>query len=285
MATNSKVGVWNRALRRIGESESLETESDDRPAADACRLYYDDCLREVLEAKPWPMLRREVPLSEISSQVVRYDGTGSQTVFNIPYAFLSTTQVAVELIDSSGTATIQTAGTDYTVKPAIPSQGVEAEVTMASAPAADEDVRITVTTSRVGWTNLYQLPPDCVTPVALLTQGERIDLTPENMKEEFDRVINDAGDGYMLCCNVDDVEAFEYVAYIDNVLAWPALFLDAVVFRLAAELALDIRKDPQLAGQMMQLAMVAIDRAYAMARNARHKTPELPQTPLLASRG
>ncbi len=284
MATQSAVGVWNRALHRIGESELLETEDDDRPSADSCRLYYDDCVREVLEARPWPWAMRQRPLTEISEQVTSYDGDAVQDTFNIPHAFLDSSQVALVLVSSGGTETELEAGDDYTLTPADPAEGQEAEVVLDTAPAVGETLRITVSTSRVGWDYLYSLPADCITPVALLTAGTRLDLLQERQKEEWDKLINDAGDGYVLACNVAEVDAFEYVTSVTNVAAWDATFLNAVVFRLAADLALDVKKDPQLAGQLMAAYGGTLDQAFAQAKNARQHTTK-PTSPSVAARG
>lgn len=284
MASTSKVDVWNRALGRIGESLRLEDENDDRPAAETCARHYDDILREVFEARPWPWAMRQTVLTDISEQIDSHAGTGAQLEFGISAPFLSTSQVTVEVIDSGGTATEQEAGTDYSVTQADPEQAIEASLAMVVAPAVGETLRITVTTERVGWTNLYALPADCVTPVAILSQGVRLDLLQEKSKEEHDKLINDGGTGYMLACNVDEVEAFEYVTLITSVGTWPAMFLDAVVWRLAAELALEIKKEPQLAAQMMQAYMASQATAFAMSSNARQNTQK-PTSPIVAARG
>lgn len=49
-----KVEVWNKALDRIGQTDVIEDEDEDRLGAAVCRRHHDDCLEEMLERKPFP---------------------------------------------------------------------------------------------------------------------------------------------------------------------------------------------------------------------------------------
>lgn len=49
-----KVDLWNRALDRIGQTDSIEDEDEDRVAANVCRRHHDDCVEEALERKEFP---------------------------------------------------------------------------------------------------------------------------------------------------------------------------------------------------------------------------------------
>lgn len=60
--TADKVRLWNRALHRIGETELVESVTEERLAAEVCRLIHDDCVVQVLEAYPWPFaIKQTVP--------------------------------------------------------------------------------------------------------------------------------------------------------------------------------------------------------------------------------
>lgn len=99
-------------------------------------------------------------------------------------------------------------------------------------------------TSRFGWAKVYSLPPDLVAPRALLQGGLRVSLDPEETRIPYELQMNADGTGQLLCtdANLDQVDALEYTSRLPAVAMWPRLFLSAVVYRLAAELALAIIK-------------------------------------------
>jgi hypothetical protein len=132
-------------------------------------------------------------------------------------------------------------------------------------------------TAFTGWTYVYQLPAGCITPVALLPEGTRLAWMPSDMRLVFDTrtarvastdtrfLVTDAEGG-----SGKDFEALEYVAVVDEDL-WPSAFVDAVVHRLAAELALVLRKEPQLASGLMNAYAAALSRAASTAWNGRQE--------------
>ena len=215
--TVGKVGIWNRALDRIGETEPIEDEDEDRMAADVCRRHYDDCLLEVLESTPWPF------------------------------------------------ATKQSALTSPT--------GV----------------------TRTGWDYIYTLPTDCAYPLALLDEDQRIGLMNADERVPFEIMSDDAGVWRILCCDVasDEFEVLEYVATPTSTASndttgggingWPRTFADAVIWRLAAELALAIKKDRQMYIGCMQSYMLSLSNARADQFNSKHPDPE-PDPPSVAAR-
>lgn len=287
MASTSKVDVWNRALDRIGVTDVLESEDEDRVEAAVCRRHYDDILREVLAASVWRWALRQMPLTEIGEQTYTYDGAatdGVETDFSIPFDFLSSDQVEVVLIGSDDSETVLEAGDDYTFPDVV--EPARQHITLTVAPAANEELRITVTTTRVGWEHLYSLPADCVTPVAILYLDQRLSLLPEDSRVEFTVEPADSGTSAILCCDLesDDIDALQYVAYLDHVPLWPPKFLDAVAWRLSVELAFALPKDEAKAERNMQRYLKALDAASALAFNAGHDGPE-PATPSRAARG
>jgi hypothetical protein len=139
--------------------------------------------------------------------------------------------------------------------------------------------------TRVGWDYTYLLPADCVSPIALLAEGQRFEMIAEKDRTPFELKMNDAGDALLLCTNVseDDFECLEYVALIENPTLYPRQFVDAVVCLLAADLARSIKKDPVLARQYEHDYLVAKSQAWADVWNAR-ATGAAPTTPSLAAR-
>jgi hypothetical protein len=286
--TTTKVGLWNRALGRIGVTDLLEDEDDDRPEAEVCRLVHDDLVRQALEAYVWPWAMRQTTLSSIDEQTTTYDDSttpavdGTNDEFTIPYAYVDSQQLTVELLDADGNATELENGTDYTVTEA--ADGVQAFATLTDPPAVGESVRVTVTTERTGWEHVFALPDDCVTPVALLYEDTRHVLVPAECRIEHAIMANDAGDGWILCANFDsdEVDGFEYVAFIESPTAWTRHFVDAVVWRIAAELANAIKKDAEVANYCLRMYEAALDAAAAQAQNMEQSVQAL--TPSLVAR-
>jgi hypothetical protein len=213
MPSGTKVDIWNRALDRIGETETIEDESDDRLAAAVCGRHYDDCLVEVLEDFPWPFAKGQAELAELA--------------------------------------------------------GV----------------------TRAGWGHVYAVPEDFVSARAILYGGARIGLIPAdfvstttstssrstlNGRVSYEIQSNDAGDGQILCTDVDlsDADGFEYTRRIEVVSAFPRLFVSALAFRLAAELAMAIRKDVKLADSMLKGYQGDVARAFTAQLRGNQEDPE-----------
>lgn len=284
MASGAPIHIWNRALARIG-SEKIESTVGDHPAAEAFRDLYDNMLQEVLEARRWRWPRRQRPLSSLDSQSYDWPGDGATVVFQIPFGFLETTQVTVAHV-VGGTATTLTPTTQYTFNISTVS-GVPSTVTLIGVvPGVGESLRVTVTVEREGWEHLYRLPTDCVTPIALLGEDQRIELTPERERDAWELMIDDTGEGLMLATDVDpaNVEALEFIAFITHVRAMPALFQKALVTRCAAELALVLKKKPAEATYWRK--QYELDLGYAFAKNSNNRQPGAPPpTPSLVARG
>lgn len=225
MPSETKVDIWNRALDRIGETETIEDEKEDRLAAAVCRRHYDDVLGEILEDYPWPFAKYQAQLAELA--------------------------------------------------------GV----------------------SRAGWAHVYALPADHVAPRAILYGGLRVGLipglpggtgvplaqvtnsaaalgarvlAPGATRIPYELQSNDAGDGQVFCTDVDLAEAdgYEYTRLITVVAAYPRLFADALVWRLAVELALGIRKDRKLAQDLSRAFDSAVARAFTSQLRGRQEDPE-----------
>ena len=289
MTTTSQVAVWNRALHVVGETDLVQVYGEDRPAAEACRLIYDDMVREVFEAYPWRWAIRERKLTSIDDQTYTWtyndDGVTPYLTWDIPFPFVNSSQVTVTHIDSAAAETELAADTDYSFSyPEF--GGSRARVVLASALVGDESLRIDVTTTRVGWDHLYPLPADCVTPIALLPLDTLYDSLPVAGREPFEVMVNDAGDGLLLCTNMaeTDMGGLAYVALVSEVSVWPRSFLEAVVWRMASSLALALKKDPGLAGSLIQVYNQMLDRAAAQSQNVGQRG-QRPMTPTESSRG
>lgn len=81
----AKVDIWNQALLRIGVTDLLEDEEDDRVEAKVCGLHWDRILREMLGLYPWTFARAQKPIAELAA-VTR---TGWEHIYQLPTDFIS----------------------------------------------------------------------------------------------------------------------------------------------------------------------------------------------------
>ena len=79
-----------------------------------------------------------------------------------------------------------------------------------------------------------------------------------------------------------DVDKLEYVAMVEYIPLMPRTFLDALVWRLAVELALAIAKKPDVSQYAYSEYRRSLSIAMAYDEN-RHQEPE-PRTPSLVTR-
>lgn len=287
LPSNIKIDVWNLALDFIGETVAIASESEvaTRVEAAVCDRHYDNLLREVLEQRHWLWALRQRPISTIDTQqTTSAAAVGGETIFDVPFYFLSTTQLSVVRIAVGGTETTLTAVTDYTITLAVP--GTNAKITLIAALTAGQKIRSTVAVSRVGWDHVYALPSDFVAPVAILYSDVRFSLLDVDSRQLFAVMPNDQGNGLVLCTDMAaaDVDALEYVALIDSVAMMPRLFVTALAWRLAIVLANALKKDPKTAMYCREQYEQALDLASAHDQNIVNDGRE-PLTPSLAARG
>lgn len=290
MAT--KLGIWNRALSRIGETDKIESEEEDRAAATMCALHYDDILRDMLSLYPWSWAIKETDLPIISDISEDRDGDGT-SVTNIPTPYenlISPSSVTVTTLVTSGLAVIEELELVAGVAGAgeyrfYPQDGVTPAYIQHQAFAAGTTVRIEINATRNGWEYAYGLPGDFVYGCGILSDDVKFTMMANGHKAEWEIVPNPNGDSQMLLCDiaVDDMAGFQYIALIDNPAAWPTQFAEAFIWRLAAELADALKKDPKVSERCWQRYALEIDRAAAYAQNNGHLVE--PTSPMIAARG
>ena len=92
-------------------------------------------------------------VSSTISPTITYNGNGSTTAFSTSFVFLESGDLVVTLIDSGGTETVQTIITEYTVSGGSGSAGT---VTMVTAPASGEQLRIERATAKTQLTDYIE---------------------------------------------------------------------------------------------------------------------------------
>lgn len=133
--------------------------------------------------------------------------------------------------------------------------------------------------ARVGWGHAYVLPADFLSARNIISGDLRYSLTPgeDRIPYELQDMADDSG--LLLCTDYlfEGEDALEYTTRHSNPAAWPRLFVSAVAFRLAFELALAIPKDTRKAESMYQAYLAELAKAYARCRNQ-----QVPDQPLEA---
>jgi hypothetical protein len=278
MVAANKVDLWNMALARIGETALVASETEDRPAALLCDLYYDDVLREVFEARVWPWALRQRILADITTQTQTYTGDGVRVQYEFSFGFVDTTQIVVKVAGVTKTPV-----TDYTITESI--DGDQAYITFIVAPGALA-IEIIVTTSNVGWDYAYIVPEDCVTPIGLVSNDTPRSHLPVGARPLFQVMINDSSDGLILYTDMEASEfQLEYVAMITYVPAFTSGFKSAVAWRLAEELAYSIMKSPEVALNCRAQYSRALDEVASYAMNVNETGEDMVATPSLVARG
>lgn len=246
---STQLDIHNFACDRIGETDPILSIGDTRATNKVCLRHYDSVVKRVLEEYPWPFATRQIPMVEFTYA-----------------AWSAVTTYAIGARVTVGTTTYQSlAGTNVNY-----------------APATSPTWWSALSGPRAGWKYAYTLPTDCVAPRALLVGSQRISLTSPTGRIPFDVYANDAGDGQLLvtdyAADEADFTVLEYTALITTVSAWSQSFLNTVVYRLASELALAVRKDPALAQTMLMLSQMAFGEATTSQQRGRQLDNILPDS-------
>jgi hypothetical protein len=246
----AKVDIWNMALTRIGE-RPVESETVESAVVDICTLWYDRCLERVLGAFPWPFATKHGELTLL------YSEWDAATTYSSDALAISSGHVYKSLTSSNK-------GNEVTDTTNWSSQGFVGS----------------------GWEYVYTMPADVVRPQALLAEGERQGLKQAADRYPFEIKSNLAGDGVVLCCDLasDEVEVLEYVARIEYVPSFPADFVDALAWMLAAELAVAIRKEDAYSHNCLKKYEIAMSMARAVALGGQQEDPEQ-DSPSIIARG
>jgi hypothetical protein len=264
MKTITKVGIWNRALERIGETGTVASEDEDRLAASVCKIHFDDVLEKVLESFQWPFATKQIGLTAFYSV---YD---SETTYSDGDKVQYNGLAYESLTDSNvGNSELSTDTTNWQ------SLGVLCN----------------------GWGYAYELPSDCITPLDLVAEGERFGQLSRDTKYPFE--IRSYGQYTVLLTDLepDDTWYLEYVcrpmtevnadnpdaSVYDNFALYPRQVLDVVIWYMAAELARSLKKDPQTGISCEQMADRCMLQAITAANNNRQPDIE-PDSPSIAAR-
>jgi hypothetical protein len=119
----------------------------------------------------------------------------------------------------------------------------------------------------------------------VLHNEQRLTLSRPHERIEFAVVPDDAGEVRYLCMNADtaDFSVLEYTADITNVQLWSSHVKEAIIWKMASEFALGLRKDPEVAQWCLDHYKMELSAARAFERNFENQRAE-PETESIAAR-
>ncbi|SNS15859.1 hypothetical protein [Pseudomonas segetis] len=195
----SVVQICNIALSRIGQTQFIDSLTEQSKAAELCDLHYDACREEVLQAAPWPFAEARVYLADIGSPPVN-------------------------------------------------------------------------------WLYRYRYPTDCLQAQYISLPGMRMPST--ELRPKF-KVINASG-GRAIVADMPQAELV-YTVSVEDTTYFPPLFVSALAWRVAAELAMGLQARPENYAAAMQNYSRVIDQAQAQAFNESDED-ELPESEFVSVR-
>lgn len=92
--------IFNRALTKIGETDLLTADDEDRLSADICNLHWSDVRDEVLSDFPWPFAKQQDTLTEDTGTTRE----GWEHIYDLPSdclapRFLITQETRIALVE------------------------------------------------------------------------------------------------------------------------------------------------------------------------------------------
>lgn len=120
-----------------------------------------------------------------------------------------------------------------------------------------------------GWDYAYAWPADCVAPRKIYDATEANNTVPI----PYDIGVNDALNRRIILTNEEDAELI-YTAKVENVTLFSAMMVDALGYRLAADLAVPLRSDSRLQRSLMSQFLGLVSSAQTNAANTEEQQPD-----------
>lgn len=242
----SEAAVCNLALGRVQHTQFIDDlTTDDSNEAEQCRVYYSGARDETLERAPWPFATRRKRLVPFS---------GDEWAATTPYA----------------------TGDKVTYLNVVYRSLADANT--GNQPDESPDSWVMLNDPR--WLYAYPVPSDCIAVrrVGLLDGRNPSPTQPFDIKGDFDATEQTA----LILVTDDDAADVEYTARVTNPAAFSASFASAVAWRLASDLAVSLKKDPELALKYFTAWEAALAKAVSSALGSLQ--PGRPLPPHIAAR-
>lgn len=127
-----------------------------------------------------------------------------------------------------------------------------------------------------GWLYAYKYPNDClkaryILPQGVTNGGDYQTLTPDNHEIR----LNANGTGHLFLCSFSPCEIL-YTARVLSESLWDSIFVEAMVLRLAAGLAIPLKRDKDLARLLLSEYNAYINKAIEASANEGSETYRRP---------
>lgn len=135
-------------------------------------------------------------------------------------------------------------------------------------PFATRSAALSVSAEAVdGWAYVYAYPDNCAYLLAVAEAGQDATRLPvKALRRPFGLVAAADGESLLVASNVPEARAW-YTVNVTNPHFGDALFQDALAWRVAAELGLGLKADPQLSVNAGNQYRLALSKALAAVAN------------------
>lgn len=139
-----------------------------------------------------------------------------------------------------------------------------------------------------GWDYVYTYPSDCLTALEIYNPVPRKTYTDgyyqngayiegavkvQSDKIQFEIKTSDAKDKRYICTNEEQAELI-YTARVEDANIFSSSFIDALSWRLAADLAMPLKGSLQLHERMLRVYEAKLGRTRALNANEGHEPPD-----------
>lgn len=237
------VEICNLALARIRVLKTISALDTSTTESTVCTQFYAHCRDTTLEAFDWPFASRRALLTEVEDDAWA----------------VGTTYARGDIVEHDDSLYISLTSSNLGNEP----------------PDSDNWAAF-----ERDWGFRYSLPADCLVPRAI--DNGQLRSQRAEQKTPFRIEANDAKDGKLLLCDVEDAYLAYTAAVTDTDLFTPS-FVDALVWLLAAELSLALAGKEALEHQMRSRWVVAL--SLAQGRSEQHEQADpVPDSEFVAVR-
>lgn len=132
-----------------------------------------------------------------------------------------------------------------------------------------ESLALLTGVTAVGWNYVYAYPSDCLFAREIWQETEQVNPTPFEIIRK--------GDKRIIVTNQEDA-VLEYTVQVTDTTQFDPLFVDALSYKLAAELAMPLTRSVPITQAMLSLYMNRVAQATTIDSREGRKDPEHPST-------
>lgn len=255
MGIASEAMICNMALGYAGVNATIDSLDDSSAQAQACKTYYEQYRDQLLTAVQWSFARKR-------AQLTTYSGAAWST---------TTTYAAGDLVQYGAVVYKSLQDSNLNKDPTVESSwwfkitrdgwGYVSELPSDFLQALEQWVTPSNSRTSTGLTYQVQPPPPIRAPLS-------------SQRAPF--AIEAAGDGTSNRVLLTDIQnpVLHYTAQITDTQAFPALFIEALAWKLSIVLNASLRGDPERAAAATKMYIAALGEAVAADNRGNREDPE-----------